>query len=270
MKLEYVATSNQSLIEELKTKLNRKFLKRLKALNIKFYVNGKEHLTYQNVNVGDIISFDYEEEKEITWPLYESSIDIRYEDSHYLVVNKRKGLLSIPTKSEPKSLYQEVLYYLKKDNITKVSILNRLDKETSGLVLIAKDRISANKLQPTHKYITRHYICYTHGIWDIKEGKIVTFLEKDNITNKRFVSNNGKLAISNYKVLEEDNNISKVLFVLETGRTHQIRVHTSYMSHPILGDKLYGISDNCDTMLLESVYLGFKDPYTNKEIEVRL
>lgn len=270
MKLEYIASSNQTLIEELKTKLNRKFLKRLKALDTKFFVNGKELLTYQMVNIGDVITFFYDEEKEIDWPLYESKLDIRYEDSHYLVVNKRKGLLSIPTKANPYSLYQEVLYYLKDKNIKTISILNRLDKDTSGLVLIAKDRISANKLEPVHKYITRHYICQTHGIWDIKEGKIVTYLEKDIETNKRFVSNSGKLAISNYKVLEEYDNISKVLFILETGRTHQIRVHTSYMLHPICGDKLYGILDNYDTMQLESVYLKFTDPYTNKEIEVRL
>ena len=270
MKLEYISNTSDILLEELKRQLNRKFLRKLKSLDTKFYVNGIETKTFMKINKGDIISFSYEEENEINWPLYESIVDVRYEDSHYLVVNKRKGLLSIPTKGEPKSLYQEVLYYLKDKGITKISILNRLDKETSGLVLIAKDRISANYLQPSHKYIERHYICYTHGIWDIKEGRIETYIEKDIDTNKRYVSSSGKIAISNYKVLEETNNVSKVLFILETGRTHQIRVHTSYMKHPILGDKLYGILDNCDKMLLESVYLSFKDPYTNKVVEVNI
>ena len=270
MKLEYISSSDDLLLEELKRQLNRKFLRRLKSLDTIFFVNGIETKTFMKIKKGDVISFSYEEENEINWPLYESSIDVRYEDLHYLVVNKRKGLLSIPTKGEPRSLYQEVLYYLKDKGITKISILNRLDKETSGLVLIAKDRISANFLQPSHKHIVRHYTCYTHGIWDIKEGRIETYIEKDLDTNKRFVSNTGKLAISNYKVLEESNNISKVLFILETGRTHQIRVHTSYMKHPILGDKLYGILDNCDKMLLESTYLSFTDPYTNKVVEVSI
>lgn len=270
MKLEYIVKEDRCLLEELKDQLNRKFLRRLKALNTIFYVNGKELDTYLMVKKGDIITFEYEESKDIAWPLYESNLDIRYEDEYYLIVNKRKGLLSIPTKAEPKSLYQEVMYYLKDKGITTISILNRLDKETSGLVLIAKDRVSANYLQPTHLKMERKYICMTHGIWDIKEGKIVTYIDKDLETNKRFVSNSGKLAISNYRVLEEDNNISRVLFTLETGRTHQIRVHTSYMNHPICGDKLYGISDNYDTMLLESVYVGFVHPYTKKKIEVCL
>ena len=270
MKLEYIVKENQTLLDCLKANLNRKFLRRLKSLNTIFYVNGKKMDTYLMVSKGDIITFEYEEAKEISWPLYESNLDIRYEDSYYLVVNKRKGLLSIPTKAEPKSLYQEVMYYLAIKGITTISILNRLDKETSGLVLIAKDRVSANYLQPTHLKMERKYICQTHGIWDIKEGKIVTYIDKDINTNKRFVSNSGKLAISNYRVLEEIDGISKVLFTLETGRTHQIRVHTSYMNHPICGDKLYGILDNYDTMLLESVYVGFIHPYTKKKIEVYL
>lgn len=268
MKLEYIARENRLLLDELKEQLNRKFLRRLKSLNTTFFVNGAKKETYLMVEKGDVITFEYEESKEIAWPLYESKLDIRYEDSHYLIVNKRKGLLSIPTKAEPESLYQEVCYYLKDKGITTISILNRLDKETSGLVLIAKDRISANYLQPTHLKMERRYICYTHGIWDNKEGKIETYLEKDEATNKRFVSLKGKIAISNYKVLEEKDNISKVLFILETGRTHQIRVHTSYMKHPICGDKLYGISDNYDTMQLESIYIGFINPYTNEKVEV--
>lgn len=270
MKLEYIVKEDRTLLDELKANLNRKFLRRLKALNTIFYVNGEKKDTYLMVSKGDIITFEYEEAKEVAWDLYESSLDIRYEDDYYLVVNKRKGLLSIPTKAEPKSLYQEVMYYLLNKGITTISILNRLDKETSGLVLIAKDRVSANFLQPTHLKMERKYICSTHGIWDIKEGKIVTYIDKDTNTNKRFVSNSGKLAISNYRVLEEIDDISKVLFTLETGRTHQIRVHTSYMNHPICGDKLYGISDNYDTMLLESVYVGFIHPYTKKKIEVFL
>ena len=270
MKIEYICENdNIRLSEELKLHTTKKFYKNIKSMGISIFVNGKETKTFEFINKGDIITFDYQKEKEIEWPLYESKLDIAYEDINYIVVNKRKGLLSIPTKAEPKSLYQEVLYYLKeKGEALTISILNRLDKETSGLCVLAKNRIAANLLQPTHKKMKRKYLCLTHGIWDNKSGTIDTYINKDLESNKRYVSDIGQRAISNYIVKEEYDNISLVEFILDTGRTHQIRLHTSYMGHPILGDKMYGISDNIDLMMLHSYYVSFYHPFLNKEIEI--
>ena len=272
MKLEYISENdNIRLSEELKLHTTRKLYKSIKSLNLKVYVNGIERKTFEFINKGDVISIDYDIEKESSWPLYESSLDIYYEDMYYIIVNKRKGLLSIPTKAEPYSIYQEVLYYLKnKNEPLTISLLNRLDKETGGLMMIAKNRIAANLMQPTHKKMERFYICKTHGIWDIKEGTIDNYINKDINSNKRYIDTIGKRAISHYKVIKEDKDISYVLFHLDTGRTHQIRLHTSYMGHPILGDKLYGIDDGIEEMALLSVKIKFHHPFMDYDVEISL
>ena len=258
------------LSEELKTHVSKKFYKNIKSTNAKILVNGIELPTYKTIKKGDIITIYYEKIKEVAWPLYESKLDIIYEDDNYLVVNKRSGLLSIPTKGCPYSLYQEVMYYLKNKNINdNVSILNRLDKDTKGLVVIAKNRLAAYKLEPTHLHMIRKYYALCEGIFDVKEGKIETYIEKDEETNKRYVSNEGKIAITNYKVIKEINNNSLVEFVLETGRTHQIRVHSSYLNHPIVGDVLYGNSNESNLHLC-SYYVEFKNPFNNEIIKCEI
>lgn len=271
MRLEYIADSDNRLSEELKLHTTRKLYKSIRSLNLKVYVNGIETKTFMQIKKGDVITIDYNVDKEIDWPLYDSKLDIYYEDEYYLIVNKRKGLLSIPTKAEPKSIYQEVLFYLKnKTEPLTISLLNRLDKETGGLMMIAKDRVSANLMQPTHEKMERYYYCLTHGIWENKEGVIDTFIEKDLDSNKRYISNSGKRAISNYKVIKEFNNYSLVEFNLKTGRTHQIRLHTSYMGHPICGDRMYGIIDDFMEMELLSYKIKFHHPYLNKDIEIEI
>ncbi len=257
---------NISLADELKAQISRKFYKNIRSTNAKILVNGKELPTYKTINKGDEITVFYDKVKEINWPLYYHDFDILYEDNNYLVVDKRSDLLSIPTKGCPYSLYQEVMYYLKnKNDDDNVSILNRLDKDTCGLVVIAKNRLAAYKLEPTHLHMVRKYYALCEGIFDKKEGRIETFIEKDEETNKRFVSNKGKIAITNYKVIKEENNNSLVEFVLETGRTHQIRVHSAYLNHPIVGDILYGNSKESDLHLC-SYYVEFLNPFTNRII----
>ena len=261
---------NVTLADELKAQISRKFYKNIRSTNAKILVNGKELPTYKTINKGDEITVFYDKVKEINWPLYYHDFDILYEDNNYIVVDKRSDLLSIPTKGCPYSLYQEVMYYLKnKNDDDNVSILNRLDKDTCGLVVIAKNRLAAYKLEPTHLHMIRKYYALCEGIFDKKEGRIETFIEKDEETNKRYVSNNGKIAITNYKVIKEENNNSLVEFVLETGRTHQIRVHSAYLNHPIVGDILYGNSKTSDLHLC-SYYVEFLNPFTNRIIKCEL
>ncbi len=261
---------NIRLSEELKTHVSKKFYKNIKSTNAKILVNDIEIPTYKEIKKGDIITIFYEKEKEINWPLYYHDLDILFEDDNYLVVNKRSGLLSIPTKGCPYSLYQEVMYYLKSKNSNdNVSILNRLDKETCGLVVIAKNRLAAYKLEPTHEHMIRKYYALCEGIFEKKEGKIETYIEKDLNSNKRYVSNTGKIAITNYKVIKEYDNKSLVEFVLETGRTHQIRVHSSYLGHPIVGDILYGNSGISDLHLC-SYYVEFFNSFTNATVKCEI
>lgn len=262
---------NIRLSDELKTHVSKKFYKNIKSTNSKILVNDVEIPTYKEIKKGDLITIFYEKEKEINWPIYFHEFDILFEDENYLVVNKRSGLLSIPTKACPYSLYQEVMYYLKNKNINdNVSILNRLDKETCGLVVIAKNRYAAYKLEPTHLHIVRKYYALCEGIFAEKEGKITTFIDKELDSNKRYISESGKLAITNYKVIKEYENSSLVEFVLETGRTHQIRLHSSYINHPIIGDSLYGNSNDTNNLHLCSYYVEFLNPFSDKIVKCEL
>lgn len=274
MRLKFICENdNIRLSEELKLHISKKLYKNIKSNNTIIYVNNEPLLTYKIINKGDIIEFDYENQKEINWPIYESKLDIVYKSDNYLIVNKPKGLLSIPTKAEPKSLYQEVLYYLKNNNMPlNVSILNRLDKDTQGLCVIALNKMAAYYLQPTHEKMERRYLCLVHGILDKKEGRIVNYIDKALDSHKRFISNdnNGKLAISNYRVIKEYDNKSLLEFILETGRTHQIRLHCSNMGHPIVGDKLYGTLDDSDILYLKSYYVKYHDNFLDEDVLIIL
>ena len=267
MEYKFIATQDDILTEELKRHVSKRFYKNIKAHKTVFFRNGIEYFGYKMVNKGDVISFDYERENEIEWDLYPSNLDIRYENKDYIVCYKRRGLLSIPKKSDPKSLYQEVLYYLSTKGLPlEVSILNRLDYETEGLCLVAKNRYAASLMSPVHENIKRKYLALLDGILDIKEGRIENYLIKTDDFNKREVTKdkiNGKIAISNYKVIKEFGNKSLVEFELETGRTHQIRCHSKYLGHPIIGDNLYGDGIG-NKMYLLSYYISFYDKI-NKE-----
>lgn len=272
MKLKFICENdNIRLTEELKLHVSRKLYKNIKSSKAIFYVNGKKLEGYKFINKGDIIELEINKEYNDNWPLYKSKIDIRYEDDNYIVVNKPHGLLSIPTMAEPKSIYQEVLYYLKSTNQPlTVSILNRLDKDTKGLMVIAKNRLAAYYLSPTHEKMERRYQALLHGILDDKNGRIETKIEKEENSNKRFISNSGKIAISNYMVLKEYNDKSLVLFKLDTGRTHQIRLHSKHLGHPICGDIMYGFKDSYSNLCLCSCYVKFFNQFLGREIEVEL
>ena len=211
-----------------------------------------------------IINTDNKNKKELPF-------DIVYEDNHIIVVNKPSGLLTIATdKEKEKTLFHIVREYLvSKDKFAKVFIVHRLDKDTSGIVVLAKDEKTKNRLQENwNEFVTlREYVAVVHGKLKNKEDKIIQKL-KENKTNLVYVSkdDDAKEAITNYKVIKETDNYSMVSINIETGRKNQIRVAFQTIKNPIVGDKKYGEKDNESRLYLHANRLKMYYPELKKDI----
>ncbi len=198
--------------------------------------------------------------------------DIIYEDQYIIVVNKPSGLLTISTnKEKEKTLYHYVSEYLKsKNKNNKVFIVHRLDKDTSGIVLLAKDEKTKNKLQKDWNNIVklREYTAIINGKLDNKKGKLINKLAQTK-TNFVYVTKKdyGKDAITNYEVIKENDNYSLLKINIETGRKNQIRVQFANINYPILGDKKYGNDEKkYNRLYLHANKLKLFYPMLKKEI----
>ena len=185
-----------------------------------------------------VIDTDNKNKKELPF-------NILFEDEHIIVVNKPSGLLTIATaKEKDKTLYHIVREYLvSKNRNARVFIVHRLDKDTSGIVVLAKDEKTKNKLQENwNEYVSlREYVAVVHGKLKKEEDRIVQRL-KETKTNLVYISRNdeGKEAITNYKVIKENDSYSELSIKIETGRKNQIGVAMATIGNPIVGDKKYG------------------------------
>jgi len=211
-----------------------------------------------------VIDTDNKNKKELPF-------DIVFEDDHIIVVNKPSGLLTIATdKEKEKTLFHIVREYLvSKDKFARVFIVHRLDKDTSGIVVLAKDEKTKNRLQENwNEFVTlREYVAVVHGKLKNKEDKVIQRL-KENKTNLVYVSkdDDAKVAITNYKVIKETDNYSMVSINIETGRKNQIRVAFATLRNPIVGDKKYGEKDNESRLYLHANRLKMYYPEIKKDI----
>ena len=232
------------------------------------FVNNTKTTKYNyRILPGMTIMIDIDSKNKKTLPF-----DILFEDDHIIVVNKPSGLLTIATaKEKEKTLYHIVREYLvSKDKNARVFIVHRLDKDTSGVVVLAKDEKTKNKLQENwNEYVSlREYVAVVHGRLNKESDRIVQKL-KETKTNLVYVSrdNDGKEAITNYKVIKENNDYSMVSITLETGRKNQIRVAFNTLHHPIVGDKKYStIKDNESRLFLHANRLKMYYPEIRKDI----
>ena len=232
------------------------------------FVNNTKTTKYNyRILPGMTIMIDTDSKNKKTLPF-----DILFEDDHIIVVNKPSGLLTIATaKEREKTLYHIVREYLvSKDKNARVFIVHRLDKDTSGVVVLAKDEKTKNKLQENwNEYVSlREYVAVVHGRLNKESDRIVQKL-KETKTNLVYVSrdNDGKEAITNYKVIKENNDYSMVSITLETGRKKQIRVAFNTLHHPIVGDKKYStIKDNESRLFLHANRLKMYYPEIRKDI----
>jgi len=194
-------------------------------------------------------------------------MNIVYEDKSIIVIDKPAGLLTMSTDNESeRTLFHQVYTYLKQKNKNnKVFIVHRLDKDTSGLVVFAKSEKDKAFLQENWNSFKRKYVAIVEGIPEKKEDTIKTWLKE----TKTFLSyssnkpNDGKLALTKYKVLKTNKNQSLLDIEILTGRKNQIRVHMKEIGNPILGDKKYGAKPNL-TFGLYAYYLQIIHPKTKQ------
>lgn len=201
-------------------------------------------------------------------------LDIIYEDKKIIVINKPAGLLTVSTiKEKERTLFHEVFDYVKKSNPkSKVFIVNRLDKDTSGIVVFAKDQSIKYAYQNNWDKLAviRRYVAVVCGKVKQVKGTIRSYL-KESKTLMVYSTNDkkaGKLAVTNYKVIKENDNYTMLDVDIRTGRKNQIRVHLKDIGHLIVGDKKYGTSNkNFRRLFLHAYYLVLINPKTKKKME---
>ncbi|MBA2852818.1 23S rRNA pseudouridine1911/1915/1917 synthase [Methanococcus maripaludis] len=200
------------------------------------------------------------------------ALNIIYEDDDLLIADKSKNMVVHPTKNVlSRTLANAVSYYQKINNQNyKIRFVNRLDMDTTGLLIIAKDPYSHQRLakQMDEGILEKIYIAVVNGHLDLKEGIIEDSIDLNGDGIKRELSNVGKISKTKYKVIEELKNASILEINLLTGRTHQIRVHLSSTGNYIIGDTLYGeISNLIERQALHSHILRFIHPITKEKVE---
>lgn len=230
---------------------------------------------------GNVIEFTVPEPKEISLEPENIPLDIVYEDGDLLVVNKPRGMVVHPAPGNYDSTLVNALLWHCKGNLSGINgvirpgIVHRIDKDTSGLLLVAKNdnaHISLSRQISVHS-LDREYRAVIHGHLKEKEGTVDAPIGRSPNDRKKMcvINQNSKNAVTHYKVLEEYRDFSFVALKLETGRTHQIRVHMAYLGHPVAGDPVYGPKNGVTSLkgqCLHAGVLGFVHPSTGEHIRL--
>ena len=277
MILKYIVKNNEYTVlrQVLKKEFNisNRLLTKLKK-NACIKVNDNNCYIDFKIKSGDIITvaIDFIEESENIVPT-KMKLNIIYEDSYMLIINKPPFLAVHPSHLHYEdTLSNGVKYYFDTIGLKrKIRPINRIDKDTSGIVIFAKNEYIQECLikQMQAHIFKKYYISALEGNIEKLKGSIVAPISrKENSIIERCVNDNGETAITHYCVLENLNNYCLVKFELETGRTHQIRVHSKYIGHPILGDTLYGKpSDLISRQALHAYSVKFIHPITKENLE---
>lgn len=278
--LKYMVENNDEgnkLDNVLRARMNlsRRMITGLKKSN-GIFLNGIPVFVNVLVKIGDEVTVNISKEESQDIKPQDIPIDIAFEDADLLILNKQPGIVVHPTKGHFEGTLSNgiIFYFREKGENTIVRLVNRLDRDTSGLLIIAKNQFSHQALakQLDANIIDKIYLTVVHGVVNDNEGTIdlpIDLPTKEAI--KREVISTGYRAVTHYKVLERFKNATLLEIKLETGKTHQIRVHMSHINHPLFGDTLYGISDDSsfiERQALHAYKLLFNHPRSGEKMHI--
>ncbi|MDD3218465.1 MAG: RluA family pseudouridine synthase [Lachnospiraceae bacterium] len=243
------------------------------------FINQNAVKSNYKVQLGDLLEITFPEEKSLNLEPEDLNLDIIYEDSDILIVNKPKGMVVHPSAGHDEhTLVHGILHHCQGqlsgiNGVLRPGIVHRIDKDTTGVLVVCKNDKAHQSLaaQLKEHSITRKYRAIVFGqLWE--DGTIEGSIGRHPVDRKKMAINerNGKHAVTHYHVIETFSKYTYVECQLETGRTHQIRVHMSSIGHPLLGDTIYGRQKqpfSLDGQTLHAMTLGFIHPSTNEYVE---
>lgn len=266
-------------IAEAKTELSRTTIKRLLDTG-DILVNGKKQKASYKPESGDTIQINMPEATETKLIAQDIPVPIIYEDKDIIVVNKPKGMVVHPANGNPDGTLANAILAMCKESLSGIGgeirpgIVHRLDKDTSGLLIVAKNDLAHMNMskQIQDRKVTKKYIALVRGIVPEDEATIDMPIARSQKDRKKMaVDKNGKEAVTHFKVLARYDKYTLLEVKIDTGRTHQIRVHMSYIGHPVVGDEVYSNGKNefgVKGQMLHAKYLKFKHPVTGEELEL--
>lgn len=266
-------------IAQKNDKLSRSMIQKL-IEDGEILVNGQTKKISYKVHNGDEIEINIPEPKETNIKPQNIPVEVIYEDSDIIVVNKPKGMVVHPANGNPDGTLVNAILALCKDNLSGIGgeirpgIVHRLDKDTSGLLIIAKNDLAHKNIseQIKNRQVKKIYIALVKGNVAEDEATIDMPIGRSTKDRKKMaVRKDGKTAITHFKVLKRYNKYTLLEIKIDTGRTHQIRVHMAEIGHPVVGDMVYSSGKNefgIEGQMLHAKSLDFKHPVTGKEMHL--
>ena len=267
-------------IPEVDKNYSRTAIQRLIEEN-KITVNSKPIKSSYKVQEGDKIELQQEPAKDIQLKAQNIPVEVIYEDNDIIVINKPKGMVVHPANGNPDGTLVNALMAICKDSLSGIGgeirpgIVHRLDKDTSGIIVVAKNdkaHINLSRQIKNHE-VKKTYIALVRGVVKENNATINMPIGRSKTDRKKMaIDRNGRNAITNFRVIKRYDKYTLLEVNIETGRTHQIRVHLSHIGYPIIGDSVYSNGKNkwnIEGQCLHALSLKFRHPITNKEMELK-